>query len=128
MALPDYSKGSGFYDPGNSYNGTNNGQLLSGSPLYNNYGTDIDPQAAYNTKLTQMGLGGMGTRARTAQSLYKKFQEGYGQAKLNKNFELFFPEYLDTVNINKVMGSMSHEAQGLDDNRYAGRYRWGMRS
>lgn len=127
MALPDYSNG-GFYDPGKSYAGANNFQLPTGSPLYNNYGTDQDPQAVYNTKLTQMGLGGMGSQARTAQSLYKKFQEGYGQAKLNKNFELFFPEYLDTVNIDRVMGSMSHEAQGLNDGRYNQRYRWGMRS
>lgn len=126
MALPDYSNG-GFYDPSNPYRGANNAQLPGGQ-MYNAYGTDTDPQAAYNTKLTQMGLGGMGSQARTAQSLYKKFQEGYGQAKLNKNFELFFPEYLDTVNIDRVMGSMSHEAQGLDDGRYNQRYRWGMRS
>lgn len=125
MALPDYSNG-GFYDPSNPYKGGNNAQMPGG--MYNYYGTEQDPQAVYNTKLTQMGLGGMGSQARTAQSLYKKFQEGYGQAKLNKNFELFFPEYLDTVNIDRVMGSMSHENQGLDDNRYNARYRWGMRS
>lgn len=125
MALPDYSNG-GFYDPSNPYRGQNNAKMIPA--FYNAYGTDEDPQAVYNTRLTQMGLGGMGSRARTAQSLYKKFQEGYGQAKLNKNFELFFPEYLDTVNIDRVMGSMSHEAQGLDDGRYNQRYRWGMRS
>lgn len=125
MALPDYSNG-GFYDPSNSYRGSQNAKLPQS--FVNAYGTDTDPQAVYNTKLTQMGLGGMGSQARTAQSLYKKFQEGYGQAKLNKNFELFFPEYLDTVNIDRVVDSMSHEAQGLDDGRYNQRYRWGMRS
>lgn len=127
MALPDYSNG-GFYDPSNPYRGSANFQVPTGSPMYNSYGTEQDARSVYNTKLNQMGYGGFGGKARTAQALFPKVQEGYGMAKLNKNFELWFPEYLDTVNINKVMGSMSHEAQGLDDNRYAGRYRWGMRS
>jgi hypothetical protein len=125
MALPDYSGGNGFYDPTNPYIGQNNAPLPAGG--YNYYGTELDPQAVYNTKLTQMGMGGLGGRARTAQALFPKFQQGYGQAKLNKNFELFFPEYLDQVNIGRVMGSLSQEAQGLEPGRYQGRYRWGMR-
>ncbi len=125
MALPDYSNG-GFYDPSNPYKGRQNAQMPSA--MYNYYGTEEDPQAAYNTRLTQAGLGGFGGRAKVAQSLYPKVAQGYGQAKLNKNFELFFPEYLDTVNMDRIMGSMSHEQQGLDDKRYQGRYRWGMRS
>ena len=127
MALPDYSNG-GFYDPSNPYKGSANFQIPAGSPLYNAYGTDQDARSVYNTRLTQLGLGGLGGRARTAQALFPKFQEGYGQAKLNKNFELFFPEYLDQVNIQRIMGGLSHEAQGLDDGRYSSRYRWGMRS
>ena len=126
MALPDYSKGSGFYDPSNPYRGQNNAPMIPA--FYNIYGTDEDPQAAYNTRLNAMGLGGLGGRARTAQALFPKFQQGYGMAKMNKNFELFFPEYLDQVNIQRIMGGLSHEAQGLDDGRYNARYRWGMRS
>lgn len=125
MALPDYST-NGFYDPTNPYTGVNTAKLPSGMANY--YGTDVDPRAAFETRLTQAGLGGTGSRARAAQGLFPRVQQGYGQAKMNKNFELFFPEYLDTLNMGRMMGSMSHDAQGLNDSQYSGRYRWGMRS
>lgn len=124
MALPDYSPG-GFYDPGSSYPGQNNAQMPPG--MKNFYGTGVDPQAEYMTRLQSMGLGGLGSRARVAQALFPRFQQGYNMAKLNKNFELFFPEYLDQTNIQKILGGMSYEAQGLDQGRFSGRDRWAMR-
>lgn len=129
MALPDYSGKSPFYDPAYSYPGSfgtlNVEQSTPG--LYQTWGTDVNPQGVFLSRLTKLGLGGLGTRARTAQSMYGQTQQGY-KAALANNFELMYPEYLDTLNINDIMDRQSFEQQGLDPGRFGqGPYRWAQR-
>jgi len=129
MALPDYSRGSGFYDPQSTYAGSrgtlNVEQQIPG--LYQSWGTDTNPQGVWEKMLAKRGLGGLGSRAQTARGMYNQSQAGYRGAMAN-NFELMYPEYLDTVNLDKILASQSFEQQGLDSGRFGqGKYRWGQR-
>ena len=136
MALPDYSPGGGFYDPTRTYTGYLQPQfpvqnIRSGGAFnegfYRNYATD-NPQAEYNRRLTEMGYGGTGSRARAAQQLFGQVQSGYEQAKIGSNVNLFFPEYLDQTELEKTIQQQSLEAQGLDPRRFGQKkYRWGLR-
>jgi hypothetical protein len=138
MTLPDYSR-SGFYDPTKDYPGYLQPQyptfnVAGPSPvmqqLYRSAATD-DPdlaRAEFNRRLADLGLSGTGSRARAAQGLFGEAWGGYQQAKLRKNFNLFFPEYLDQTDLDRVIGSQSYEEQGLDPGRFGqGKYRWSMR-
>ena len=138
MALPDYSRG-GFYDPAKSYPGylqPEYPQINWSTPgdltdyIYRNATTN-DPdlmRAEYNRRLTEMGLGGTGSRAKTAQGMFGQVVGGYQQAKIRKNANLYFPEFLDQTELDRVLNSMSYEEQGLDPNRFGqGKYRWSMR-
>ena len=137
MALPDYSRGTGFYDPSKSYPGYLQPQYpimdisqpgAFNETLYRNYATNEDPESEYARRLTEMGLGGSNSRARAAQNQYGNFKSGYEQARLRKNFNLYFPEYLDQTDIEKTLASQSFEQQGLDARRYGqGKYRWAQR-
>lgn len=129
MALPNYSGASGFYDPANTYPGSfgtlNVENQIPG--LYQTWGTDVNPQGVFNARLGKMGLGGLGTRARTAQSMYGQSQQGY-KAALTNNFELMYPEYLDSINIEDILDRQSFDQQGLDPQRFGqGPYRWAQR-
>ena len=129
MTLPNYSAG-GFYDPGKSYrNGYDQAFTFpQGGLAQQIYGTEEAPQAAYMNRLQQLGLSGLGARARTAQGLFGQSQIGYQQALMNKNLNLWYPEFLDQTDVGKVVDSLSYESQGLDPQRFGGRkYRWGMR-
>jgi hypothetical protein len=123
--LPDYNKGSGFYDPGASYHGIITPFTAQGM-LGEIAGTQ-DQDAAYYAKLSELGLGGTGSRAQSAQRLLGQFQRGYGAAKLKKNFNLYFPEYLDQARIGDIINQQSYEQQGLNPTQFQGRYRWSMR-
>jgi hypothetical protein len=124
--LPDYTNGSGFYNPGQVYTGVNSRiQLPQGQP-YQIAGSQ-DQDSAYYAKLAQLGLGGVGSRAQSAQRLLGQFQRGYGAARLNSNFDLYFPEYLDQARIGDIINRQSYEQQGLNPTQFQGRYRWGMR-
>lgn len=138
MALPDYTA-KGFYDPAYDYPGYLQPQYpriditqQSGlfPQMYRQVTTD-DPdfmRAEYQRRLTEMGLGGTGSRAKAAQGLYGQFAGGYKQAQLRKNFNLYFPEYLDQTEIDRVINSQSYEQQGLEPNQFGqGKYRWSMR-
>jgi hypothetical protein len=132
MTLPNYNGGSGFYDPGKTYRGligTNPTTFQQIDPLlYQNYGTETNPQGVYRAGLAKMGLGGFGSRARVAQGLYPQVQAGYQAAKAGSNAELFFPEFLDQTKVGDIFNSLSYEAQGLDPGRFGQRqYRWSMR-
>src|SRR5215218_3974269 len=139
MALPDYTR-AGFYDPSLDYPGYLQPQwpqINISSPTspfgQQGYNTAInnDPdfmRAEFNRRLTDMGLGGTGSRARAAQQMFGQSVQGYNQAKIRKNFNLYYPEYLDQTDLNRVIGSQSYEEQGLDPNRFGqGKYRWSMR-
>lgn len=125
MALPDYTHGTGFYDPSHYYSGMYPGHAFTGQP-YQSYGTE-NPDAAYYAKLTKMGLGGLGSRAVQAQQLLPQFRRGYAAAQLNSNVNLYFPEYLDQARIGDVFNNMSYEQQGLNPSSFQGRYRWQFR-
>ena len=130
MALPDYS-GGGFYDPTRGYTGSTTGSFRfpQGGLAQQIYGTDTAPQAAYQTKLQQLGLGGFGSRAKKAQSLYGESNLAYQQALMNDDLNMFYPEWLDQANVGEAFNNLSYEAQGLNPNRFGqGRYRWGQRS
>lgn len=124
--LPDYTNGSGFYQPGRPYTGVNSSQQLPQGQPYQIAGTQ-DQDAAYYAKLAQMGLGGLGSRATAAQRMLGQFQRGYGAARLNSNYNLYFPEYLDQARMGDMINRSSYEQQGLSPATYQGRYRWSMR-
>jgi hypothetical protein len=129
MALPDYSGGSGFYDPQATYNSVfGNTNVRTDIPgLYQTWGTDDNAEGVFQERLSALGLGGLGSRARTAQQLYGQAQAGYKTA-LTKNYNMMFPEYLDQTNLSDIFNNMSYEQQGLDPNRFGqGKYRWGQR-
>ena len=129
MALPDYSQGAGFYNPKRPYPGQfGNLNVQTQMPgLYQTWGTEENPQGVWQQRLAQIGYGGLGARAKTAQGLYGAAQAGYKGAQTS-NYELMFPEYLDTVDLNRIVNNLSFEEQGLNPQRYQDRYRWGMRS
>lgn len=134
MTLPNYNQGAGFYDPGKTYKGMMGGRTGSltyqqvDPLLYQNYGTDQNPQGVYLAKLAKMGLGGFGSKARAAQGLYGEVAAGYNAAKAGSNAELFFPEYLDQTRVGDIFNSLSYGAQGMDTTRFGQRpYRWSMR-
>jgi len=137
MTLPDYTQGTGFYDPGKTYPGYLQPQYPTmnitqpwamNEYLYRNYATNDDPQSEYNRRLTEMGLGGTGSRAQAAQKMYGQFQSGYGQARLRSNFNLYFPEYLDQTDLQRTLQSGSFAEQGLDPRKYGqGKLRWAQR-
>lgn len=130
MALPDYSKG-GFYNPQSSYTGVMgsiNPRTLGGPstiPLYQPWATDNAEgrQGEWQHRLTELGLGGLGPRDRAAQQLYNQAQAGYAAAQ-TQNMELFWPEYLDTLDLGRLVAGQSHQAQGIKSPK---KYRWGMR-
>lgn len=128
MTLPNYS-GGGFYRPDLSYRSSGgNINLKEQMPgLYNIYGTEQNAQGVFDARLAQMGLGGFGSRARTAQGLFGKSMDDYRAAQAGSNAELFYPEFLDTARLNRTINSLSQEAQGLDPQKYQARYRWGLR-
>jgi hypothetical protein len=126
--LPDYTRG-GFYDPGSSYRGVATPWQFGAGQQgldYQQLGTQ-DDQSAYYAKLSQLGLGGMGSRAQQAQNLLPMFRRGYGAARLTKNANLYFPEYLDQARIGDIINQQSFAQQGVDAGQYQGRYRWSMR-
>lgn len=138
MTLPDYS-GGGFYDPQKSYTGYLQPQypahnISSGSgpmddALFRSHTTDIDPRSEYLRRLSKMGLGGQGSRAKSFQGMYNDVASGYGQAKIGSNINLYFPEFLDQTDLQTQFDNMSYEQQGLDPGRFGqGKYRWGQRS
>lgn len=126
MALPDYSRGSGFYNPGATYRTPAQGSMgsIEGTGLYPIYGTEEDPRSVFNKKLAKLGLMGTDQRSQAAQGLFEESQKGYGMAKLS-NMELMYPEYLDQVNLQKTIRSLSFEDQGIRSEPRG--YRWGMR-
>ena len=128
MALPDYSRGSGFYNPGASYQGTfGNMNVQKQIPgLYQTWGTEENPQGVWQQRLAKLGLGGTGARAKTAQGMYGESQAGYKAAQTT-NYELMYPEYLDTVEVDRILGNMSYNQQGLNPGQFQDRYRWGQR-
>jgi hypothetical protein len=123
--LPDYTGGTGFYQPGRAYTGLNT-PVQFGGQAYQQLGTQ-DDASAYYAKLSQMGLGGLGGRAQQAQGLLGQFRKGYGAARLASNANLYFPEYLDQARIGDIFNKLSYEQQGLTPSSYQGRYRWQMR-
>jgi hypothetical protein len=137
MTLPDYSPTSGFYNPRKTYTGYlqpeypvhNIADPGGMNPtLYRNYATGPGQQAEYERRLTEMGITGQGSKAKAARQLYGQAQSGYEQAKLRSNYNLFFPEYLDQVELDRIISSQSYDAQGLNPGRFGQRkYRWGMR-
>lgn len=129
MALPDYSRGAGFYDPAKSYPGTfGNLNVEKQMPgLYQTWGTEENPQGVWQQRLAKLGYGGLGARAKTAQGLYGASQAGFKGAQTT-NYELMYPEYLDTVELDRIVGNLSFDEQGLNPQQFQGRYRWGQRS
>lgn len=130
MALPDYSQG-GFYNPRKTYTGVMgsvNPRTLGsegGIPLYQPWATDNSEarQGEWQHRLTELGLGGMGPRDLAAQKLYSQAQAGYNAAQ-TQNMELFFPEYLDTLDLGRIVANQSYDAQGIRGQK---KYRWGQR-
>lgn len=129
MALPDYSKG-GFYNPKSTYTGVMgavNPRILGGGgiPLYQPWATDdaSHRQGEWQHRLSELGLGGLGPRDAAAQKLYSQAQAGY-EAAQTQNMELFWPEYLDTLDLGRMVASQSYGQQGIKGPR---KYRWGMR-
>lgn len=130
MPLPDYSQG-GFYNPKKTYTGVmgavNPKSLGAGGPipLYQAWGTDdaSHRQGEWQNRLSELGLGGLGPRDKAAQNLYGQAQSGY-EAAQTQNMELFWPEYLDQLDIGRIVAGQSYDAQGIGKQR---KYRWGQR-
>jgi hypothetical protein len=131
MALPDYSQG-GFYNPKSSYPGLNGsinprtmGQGTAMPNMYQNWATDNTEaqQGEWQHRLSELGLGGLGPRDKAAQNLYSQAKAGYAAAQ-TKNIELMWPEYLDTLDIGRLVAGQSYDQQGIKGPR---KYRWGQR-
>jgi hypothetical protein len=128
MTLPNYNRGSGFYDPGKSYLSRAGTPPLQAEPGFMDpYGTNDNPEGYFQQYAVNQGFGGLGSRARTAQGLYGQAQRGFAAAQAGSNVNLFFPEYLDQLEFSKLVNNLSYEGQGLDPSRYQGRYRWQTR-
>lgn len=128
MTLPNYNSGSGFYNPGASYQGPAGSSFQLPSLARNIAGTNDIPQGAYLSYLAKRGLGGFGSRARQAQQMFGQTKTAYDAATLDSNFNLWYPEFLDQSRVADTFNSMSYEAQGLDPQRFGQRkYQWSMR-
>jgi hypothetical protein len=130
VTSPQTSSQHPFFDPNSNYaqTGRQYGRLPGGpgSSAVNIYGTDVNPEGYYYATLNERGLGGLDARSQAAQGMYRDAALGYQAAK-TRNMELWFPEYLEQWNPSQVLDQMSNEQLGIDDSRFQGRDRWGMR-
>lgn len=118
-----------FYDPATNYqtNPTHQQAFQPGTAAHNIYSSSGEGmEGYYYDLLNQQGLGGTDSRSQAAQHMLQDYQRGYSAAKL-KNADLWFPQYMNGQNPNAFLDQMSNEAIGIDDTRFQGRDRWGMR-
>lgn len=117
-----------FFNPNVNYTTDPSRQqsLTPGSLAYFNYATDVSPEGYYYGILNERGMGGTDARSQSALGMFRDYARGYQAAKM-KNKDLWFPQYMEGQDIEGTLSAQSNEALGIDDRRFQGRDRWGMR-
>lgn len=73
--------------------------------------------------LQNNNAGGFGRRDQLAQSLYSRTLSGY-QAAAATNPDLLYRDYLPTVDLNSIWGSLTPDQRGENPSQFTGRTRW----
>lgn len=123
-----YDRDNPFYNPQSNYGWQ--GQNPQWQDYIGNVGYtygEREPEAAWTSKLAELGLGGMDAQSSYSRALYGRAQEGYKAAKL-KNLALNWQDYLKTLDIPGMWIGLSPEERGFNEARSAPVVRWQQRS